>query len=259
MKIYIFSDMEGISGISQSSHVEPGSVHYPLGCKLMEMDINACVAGCFKAGADGVVVRDGHGGGVNVNPLEIDPRAELIQGNSGACRFPGIDDCDALILLGYHAMAGTPNAILEHTFSSKTIQNMWLNEELVGEFAIDALIAAEHNVPTIMVSGDDKICTEASDLLPQVVCCQVKTALTSSGAKLLSPQKAQKLITDKTIEAIGKIGKIPLLPVLNSTCLKTEVVERGVLPSAPREDLAIIDGRTYEVRRKTLEAAFFSK
>jgi D-amino peptidase len=255
MKIYIFSDMEGISGISQSSHVIPGNVHYPLGCKLMEMDINACIEGCFKAGADAVVVRDGHGSGVNVNPLKINPRAELIQGDSGTCRFPGIDGYDALILLGYHAMAGTPNAILEHTFSSRTIQNMWLNGKLVGEFAIDAMIAAEYGTHTVMVSGDDKICAEASDFLPQIVSCQVKTALTSSGARLLSPQKARELITAKTIEAVGQIGKIPLLPVISPTCLKTEIVERGVLPSVSRKDLTIIDGRTYEVRRKTLEAA----
>ena len=146
MKIYIFCDMEGISGITQRDHVSSGSPLYPLGCKLMEQDINACIEGCFRAGADKVIVRDGHSAGVNVNPLEIDPRAELVQGATPEVRFAGINGCDAIILLGYHAMAGTPTAVLEHTFSSASIQNMWLNEKLAGEFAIDATIAAEHNV-----------------------------------------------------------------------------------------------------------------
>ncbi len=255
MNIYIFSDMEGISGITQRDHVMSGSALYPLGCKLMEMDINACVEGCFQAGADKVIVRDGHSAGVNVNPLEIDPRAELIQGRSGSCRFPGIDACDALILLGYHAMAGTKDAVLEHTFSSAAIQNMWLNGKLAGEFAIDATIAAEHGVPTILTSGDDKLCAEAKAFLPDVVACQVKTGLNVYGAQMLSPQKGHELITAKTIEAIGKIKSIPLPETTSPAVLKRELVERGTLPSAESPGITLIDGRTYEISRDTLEKA----
>jgi len=258
MKIYIFCDMEGISGITQRDHVSTGSALYPLGCKLMEMDINACVEGCFQAGADEVIVRDGHGGGVNVSPLEIDQRAELIQGSSGNCRYPGLDDCDALILLGYHAMAGTKDAVLEHTYSSAEIQNMWLNEKLVGEFAIDATIAAEHKVPTIMTSGDEKLCVEAKAFLPEVVTCQVKKALTVYGAQMLSPQKAHELITAKTIEAIGKIKSTPLPEVKSPAILKRELVERGALPSEKRNGVKLIDGRTYEISSDTLESALLN-
>ena len=255
MKIYIFCDMEGISGITQRDHVSKGSDLYPLGCKLMAQDINACIEGCFQAGANAVIVRDGHGSGINVNPFEIDSRAELIQGASGCCRFPGIDECDGLILLGYHAMAGTKNAVLEHTYSSTAIQNMWLNGKLAGEFAIDAVIAAEHGIPTIMASGDEKLCAEAQEFLPEVVTCQVKTALATYGARMLSPQKAYELITAKTVEAIGKIKSIPLPQVNSPASLKTEVVERGALPSAKKEGVRLIDGRTYEVSRETLESA----
>ena len=247
--------MEGISGITQHGHVSAGDALYPLGCKLMEMDINACIEGCFKAGANEVIVRDGHSSGVNVNPLEIDPRAKLFQGNSENCRYPGIEKCDALILLGYHAMAGTKNAILEHTFSSVHIQNMWLNGKLAGEFAIDATIAAEHGVPTIMTSGDDKLCAEAKDFMPEVVTCQVKKALTIYGAEMLSPQKAHETITAKTIEAIGKIKSIPLVETKSPAVLKREVVERGALPSEKLNGIKLIDARTYEISSDTLEEA----
>jgi D-amino peptidase len=255
MKIYIFCDMEGISGITQREHVLQGTALYSIGCKLMEMDINACIDGCFKAGASEIIVKDGHNAGINVNPLEIDPRAELIQGNSGNCRFPGLDGCDALILLAYHAMAGTRNAVLEHTFSSAKIQNMWLNGKLAGEFAIDATIAAEHKVPTIMTSGDDKLCAEAKAFMPEVITCQVKTALSLYGAQMLSPQKAHELITAKTIEAIGKIKSIPLPKVISPVKLKTELIERNALPSNKKEGIRWIDGRTSEASRETLESA----
>lgn len=63
-----------------------------------------------------------------------------------------MDGADGLILLGYHAMAGTAGAILEHTYSSVEIQNVWLNGRKAGEVGIDVAIAAEHQVPVILVS-----------------------------------------------------------------------------------------------------------
>ena len=58
MKIYIFADMEGISGISGSSFVLADNANYQLGQKLLTQDINACIKGCFKAGATEVIVCD---------------------------------------------------------------------------------------------------------------------------------------------------------------------------------------------------------
>ena len=37
----------------------------------------------------------------------------------------------AVILLGYHAMAGTPGGILEHTMSSASVQNYWINGNII--------------------------------------------------------------------------------------------------------------------------------
>ena len=89
-----------------------------------------------------MIVRDGHGAGNQFITAELDPRAEVIQGVSPR-RLPGIEECDALILLGYHAMAGTPGAVLEHTMSSKTVQNYWLNGRKVGEIGLDAGVASD--------------------------------------------------------------------------------------------------------------------
>ena len=55
-------------------------------------------------------------------------------------------------------MAGTPGAILEHTMSSASVQNYWINGMKVGELAIDAGIVGDRGKPVIMVSGDDKVC-----------------------------------------------------------------------------------------------------
>ena len=79
----------------------------------MTADINACAEGCKAGGADLVVVRDGHGGSYSVRWEKLSPAVdEVLCGPYGDDRFEGIDGFDGLILLGYHAMAGTGAAVL---------------------------------------------------------------------------------------------------------------------------------------------------
>jgi len=257
MKVYIFCDMEGISGISGSDYVTTDGRNYALGRQYMTWDINACVRGCFAGGADTVLVRDGHGGGDNVLWSQLDQRVELVQGSGGERRMPGLEECDALMLPGYHAMAGTRGALLEHSYSSKHIQNMWMNGRLAGEFGIDAGIAADFGLPVIMTSGDDKFCAEARDWLPNVVTAQVKVGITCQGARLLPTEAAHKLIEEKAEEAVGLIGTIKPLQVERPVTIRREVVERGGIPNGfARADVKIIDGRTYETTADTVEQAF---
>lgn len=92
MKIYIFVDMEGISGISGSEFVTSEGLLYNLGRKYYTMDINACIKGCVAAGVTEVIVRDGHGGGKHAFWEEIDSHAELIQGATPKQRLAGIEE-----------------------------------------------------------------------------------------------------------------------------------------------------------------------
>jgi D-amino peptidase len=179
-KVYIATDMEGCSGVTCSEQVASEE-----GKELMAGDMNACIEGCFAAGATEVVVRDHHSSGRNVDPEAIDERATLIQGATPDDRFKGIEGADAIILLGHHAKALTPNGTLAHSYSSASIQGMWLNERSVGEIGVDATIASEHEVPVVMVSGDDKACAEAEDWIPGVVTCQVKTGTGTQSADVL--------------------------------------------------------------------------
>ena len=111
------TDIEGISGISSSSYVSASKNRPDLiaeGRVLMAGDINACVEGCFQGGATEVIVEDCHGGGFNVTRSMIDPRADLIDGDTPGERFADIEGSAGLILLGYHAKGGTLGAVCEH-------------------------------------------------------------------------------------------------------------------------------------------------
>jgi D-amino peptidase len=257
MNIYIFADMEGISGISNEAFLLPDGRCYAEGRRYMTWDINACAEGCFDGGATRVWVRDGHASGLNVLWSELDPRIELVQGPGNNRRMPGLDDCDALILLGYHTMAGTRFGLLEHTYSSRRIQNLWINGQRVGEFGLDSAIAGDMGIPTIMVSGDDMLCAEARELIPEIVTCQVKTSVSCQGARLLSREVAHQHIREDAAEAVRRARDIPVRKVQRPPVVRLELVERGQLPNdRARPEITVVDGRTYEASAETVEQAF---
>lgn len=63
-----------------------------------------------------------------------------------------------------------------------------------------------------MVSGDDKVCHEARGRISEIVTCQVEKSYSTEGCRLMPPDKAHKLIEEKTIEALDKIEYILQLP-----------------------------------------------
>ena len=54
MNVYIFVDMEGISGVSNSEFVMTSGRHYAESRRYYTDDLNACVRGCFAGGAQAV-------------------------------------------------------------------------------------------------------------------------------------------------------------------------------------------------------------
>jgi D-amino peptidase len=228
-KVYVSVDMEGLSGVTCSEQVGTSGPQAEEGKRLMAGDINACVAGCFAAGATEVVVWDAHAARANVDPRLVDPRAKLLQGSNKETRFKGLEGAEALILLGYHAKALTPGGVLAHSYSSATIQGMWLNGREVGEIGVDAAIAGEHHVPVVMVSGDDKAAAEARDWIPGVVICEVKKGTGPQSAEPLPLAEARRLIAEKTREALAKRKDIKPLAVAHPATMRWDYLPSGSL------------------------------
>ena len=258
LKVYLFVDMEGISGITNAEQTT-GTLHEE-GCRLMAEDINACVEGCFAAGATEVVVKDGHWKGVNVDPKRIDSRARLIQGVTPDVRFQDMERSEALILLGYHAKALTPCAMLAHSYSSVSIQGMWLNGREVGEIGVDAAIAAEHKVPVVLVSGCDKVVAEAREWIPGVVTCQTKKSTGVQTAELVPVEEARRLLRIKTEEAIRRRKEIPLIKVQYPATLRWDYLPKGSLRTYdPAFIKPVAEPRRVEKTGDSVERLFFEK
>jgi D-amino peptidase len=246
--------MEGCSGVTCSEQVAGEE-----GKDLMTGDMNACIEGCFAAGATEVVIRDHHGGGQNVKPESIDKRATLIQGETQGTRFKDIEGSAAMILLGYHAKALTPDGTLAHSYSSASIQGMWLNGREVGEIGVDAAIAAEHNVPVVMVSGDDKCCAEAQSWLPGVVTCQTKVGTGPQSADVLPLGESRRLITQKTKEALAKRNEIRSLKIDYPATIRWDYLPTGSLRTHNPEFKPVDDPRRVEKTGDSVEALLIGK
>lgn len=218
MKIYIAVDMEGISGISSPEYVLKDGRHYAEGQRLMTADVNAAVRGAFDGGADEVIVADVHSVSGNLLVEELDPRALLLTGTPHQPRFPFLDtSVSGLFLLGYHAMAGTTAANLEHTMSSMQWHRFCVNGKPYGELGIDAEIAAESGVPVVMVSGDDKLCEEAKSWLGNLETAMVKQGLGRQSALCLSPKRGQEVVYQHAKRAAerltaGEVFPMPEIP-----------------------------------------------
>ncbi len=178
MKILISCDMEGITGVTSWDHVDPSRAEYQRFRHLMTWDANSAIEGAFEGGADEVVVTDGHWNGSNILIEELDRRAKLNSGigTSQFSMMQGIDDSfDGVFFIGYHARASSENGILDHTWSTNFI-NVWMNDNLVGEFGLNAALAGAFGVPVVMISGDQTACRQARELLGNLEIAEVKHA-----------------------------------------------------------------------------------
>jgi D-amino peptidase len=213
MKILIAADMEGISGVVHWDQTDSKHSEYARFRKLMTKDVNAAIRGAYDSGAEAVIVADGHGNARNIMVEKLDPRARLNSGNpSPFSMVQGVDSgVSAAMFVGYHARVGSENAILDHTWSSSCVANVWLNEQVVGEIGLNAAVCGHFDVPVILISGDQTACAEAVALLGPVETAVVKQANGRMAAECLPPEIAQQQIYETACRAMRRLqsGQAP--------------------------------------------------
>lgn len=210
MKIYIQTDIEGIAGFCFFENRKDASIenfnHRQRMRKLLTNEVNAAVRASFDAGADEVLVNDSHGSGYNILFEELDSRCRIIHGRncSGPAWLPLLDSSfDAFVLVGMHAKGGTPCAITPHSLWKVNGGELFLSE---GSMA--AAIAGDFGVPTVFVSGDDKVTAEISGRIPRIRKVATKQALAPFQACSLIPAKSCELIYAEVKEAVARRKEI---------------------------------------------------
>lgn len=186
LKVFISVDMEGITGVVLSEECSRSGMDYGMFRKVMTLETNYAVEGALAAGATEVWVRDSHGSARNIIPELLHEKAMLLRGWSGGFKsmMEGIDESfDAVIFIGYHARAGTPDAIIEHTMSGMVMDSS-VNGVSLPEAGWNALIAGHFNVPVVFASGDLALCDQLHEIFGQIETVAVKTAIGASAVNL---------------------------------------------------------------------------
>ena len=249
MKIYISTDLEGISGVVMFEQTrEKTSPHYQEARHLLMADIAAVVEGCRDAGADEVVVMDGHGGGFNFIPSEMHPGATYVTGIQRPRGGLGVDETfGGVILLGFHAMNGTETGVLHHTQSSKSESKYWYGGRECGEIFQSAVSYSRHGLPVVMVTGDDACCAEAAEFLgEQVVTVSVKEGYSRQCAKLIAPKRAHEMLRAGAAQAVHNARNCKPFKAEFPMSVKLQVATKEIADKMKFNKAKRVDDVTFE-------------
>ena len=254
--------MEGSTGVVSAEQVMCGDPGYEFGRRMQLHDTMAAVSAALDWGAESVTVNDSHDRMTNLDVSMFPRGVTLISGTPKILGMvEGVSGHDAAIFIGYHAMAGTEKAVLDHTYSSKVVYGLKVNGIRLGETGLNALFCGALDVPVSMVAGDTAVCLEASSLLGEtLLTCALKDGLGRNAALTKTPDETAGLLKEavkKALDAAAE-GKSPVLKM--ETPYKAELTfhttaqadAAGLVPGSER-----ISGRTmvfttediFEIRR----------
>ena len=216
MRVQIMTDMEGVSGIVAWEQVNGGEPMYEEGRRLYTEEINAAVRGAAAAGATEIVVVDCHGAGGPWNfnslvPELLDPRCEWVAHHTWSRYLDTLEaGCDAVLLVGMHAKAGTADGVLSHTISTVRWRHLWFNGQDVGEVGVNAALCGCYNAPVLLVTGDEAVCRESTELLGDgLTTVAVKKGLSRYAARQIPPVRARQMIEDGARQALSDLSAVP--------------------------------------------------
>lgn len=205
MKIYMSADIEGVTGVTSWDETSRGKPDYERARQQMTAEVAAACEGALSAGASEIIVKDAHDHADNLIASELPRQVQLVRGWSGGpmSMMQELDETfDAAMMIGYHGRAGGGASPLEHTFTGRATQ-IRVNGQSVAEFTIAAVSAAYFGVPSVLVSGDAGVCSEALRLVPEIMTVPVKRGVGGSTISI-HPGLAVERIRDGAKAALAR-------------------------------------------------------
>jgi D-amino peptidase len=250
LKFMVRSDMEGASGIVNYSQAEVGGSEYAEGQRYFLSDLAALLRGL--EGAE-VHIYDEHFFGRNIPLDAVPPGVKVYYGKppyrpDWAGGLTG--DFDGMILLGLHSKAGTPDAILPHTYEAD-IEDISVNGMSVGEIGMETLIAGELGVPLSLIVGDNAGCREARNLVPETLCVETKQGFCETGALVFPLKETAVWIEDAARHLVNSAGKASPLPAPKNPAVEIKLFEglfrrhfSALFPQYIRDGVVNLRGQT---------------
>ncbi len=244
IKIYVNTDLEGISGVFKFSQTREKDTPLNIqACEYFMGDLAAVIKGLRDGGADEIVVLDGHGTQAVLPHLMV-PGATYITGTPryGAGNLTDLDSTfSGQVLLGFHAMMGTPDGVLCHTQSSRSENRYWYNGVESGEIAQSSAVGGYYGVPTIMVTGDVATCREARKFLGEnIVTVATKRGISREAAELWPFEETRKALYEGAKNAVSIIKSCK--PYTLKTPIHIKEQRLNLDPSLPKPVVVTREG-----------------
>jgi len=259
-KIYAMTDLEGITYVVREEQTSGQGSEYEEACRLLTGDVNAAIEGTLKGGVSEIVVNDLHGarGGFNFVPDLLHEGARYITGGPRSSRHYGLNDgFDAAFMIGYHAMAGTQNGVLEHTMSTRVLVNVYVNGKRVGEIGIDAAIVGFYSIPVVLVSGCKRAIEEAMEIIGDIEGVVIKEGISRNFAECLPPSRTRRMITEAAERSLVKIHAVKPLVFNTPIVVEVEYSHANYADYASRAaGIERVESRTVRSRGKDILEAF---
>lgn len=208
MKAYVSVDIEGMPGVVSGTMIYPWSSQFQRASKVMTRLTNIVVEELFNGGFKEVIVADSHGLMTNIEYLELDSRAHILQGYPRPYSMVSALDrtFSAVLFVGYHAAAGTAHGILEHTLNGRAFAEIRVNGIRSSEFLLNSLYAGEIGVPAIFLAGDEHLRKEVELYAPWVVFVPLKRGVSRYSAVYPGLDHVEKAVRAGVREAINRIN-----------------------------------------------------
>jgi D-amino peptidase len=200
----------------------------------MTDEVNAAISGAFDGGATDVVVCDSHAGMQNLIPSRLDERAILVRGSMrDSLQMEGLDaSFHAVLITGTHARAGTADAVLDHTWNSKAVYNLRVNDRTMNEAELNALVAGSYGVPVTLVTGDEATLAQTRESLPKTLMVPVKAGRGRGVAANLQPREACRRIRRIAEESIRIRDQIPPIDVPSRLAMEIDYIQTDMAQTA---------------------------
>jgi D-amino peptidase len=240
--VFLITDAEGVAGVCRQDQTDPKDQEMR---QLLTGEINAAVDGLYAAGADDVIVWDGHDGSQTLSALTIHPRSKLIIGDLGVTMT--LERHYAAIgFVGQHARADRKGGIMAHSYSSLGIQTMLMNGKPVGEIETRAALAGAFDIPVIFLSGDQAAADDLHAIVPDAELAVVKEGFSNYSCQTLSAASARELIHERARLGMQKVAAIKPYKIESPVTIQIEYTTRNALgvDASLRPGAEVIDART---------------
>ncbi len=216
MKVFISADIEGTTLTTYWDQTRTltnwqAKEH----CRQMTAEVKAACEGAIAAGATEILIKDGHGSGINIDINQLPECAQLIRNWTGdpmSMAYGCDESFDAAMFIGYHSAAGRNGNPLSHTETTMTT-SVRLNGLICSEFLLYSWACAAKGVPTVLLAGDKMLTEDNQGIHPKLKTVAVKDGF-GAMIRCLHPKVACDRIRQAAEEGLRQdlsdaVAKIP--------------------------------------------------